>query len=427
MNPARADRRLFERQSGTAPTWANDSICGKHGLRTGRCRLTDSAAALVIVGGGPTGHAAVKAYRAAGAAGRVVMISEDTAAPYNRPPLSKDFLRGDSDEDGLPLEPPSFYSDGDTALMLSESVVAIDPLAKTVSIGSGGRISYQQCILATGCEPAELDVPGAGSALRLRWLDQARQLRDRAQTARSAVVIGSGFIGCEAAMSLAQRGLRVTMVSSEAAPQRSRLGMAASALITDWLERGGVQIHRSAKVIGIGGGGIVRLSNGVTLATDLVLSAVGIRPRIELAEQIGADLREGLVVVDERMRTSVPDVLAAGDVAMAYNTGAGRHLAVEHWGEAERMGEIAGTTAAGGWDRWSNPPGFWSEIGGHTLKYAAWGDGFDEALPVHHDNGGLTVWYVKDGATVGVLTSDADDDYDRGQSLVAAGSPPPRE
>ncbi len=388
--------------------------------------MTDSAAAaLVIVGGGPTGHAALKAYRAAGSAGRVVMISEDTAAPYHRPPLSKDFLRGESGEDALPLEPLAFYRDGDTELMLADSVVAVDPLARTVIFRSGGHLRYEKCILATGCEPVQLDVPGAGTALRLRWLEQGRRLRQRAQTARSAVVIGSGFIGCEAAMSLAQRGLSVTMVSPEPAPQLRRLGAAASVLITEWLEGEGVEIHREAKVVEVGQGRTVRLSDGAVLTTDLVLSAVGVLPRIELAEKIGADLRDGRVLVDERMRTSVPDLLAAGDVVMAYNTGAQRHLAVEHWGEAERMGEIAGTTAAGGRDQWSNPPGFWSEIGNHTLKYSAWGDGFDEAVPVHRDNGGLTVWYLKNGVTVGVLTSEADDDYDRGQVLVAAGSPSP--
>ena len=384
-----------------------------------------TAAALVIVGGGPTGHAAVQAYRGAGAAGRVVMISEDTAAPYNRPPLSKDFLRGESSEDELPLEAPAFYSDSDTELVLADSVVAIDPSARIVSLRSGGRIRYEKCILATGCEPAQLDVPGAENALQLRWLDQARRLREQAQTARTAVVIGSGFIGCEAAMSLALRGLRVTMVSPEPGPQLRRLGEAASSLIAVWLESAGVEIRREAKVVDIGAEGTVRLSDGAVRSTDLVLSAIGVAPRIELADSIGAEVRNGRILVDEHMRTSVPDVLAAGDVVMAYNTGAHRHLAVEHWGEAERMGEIAGSTAAGGRDEWSNPPGFWSEIGGHTLKYAAWGDGFDDAAAVRHENGGLTVWYLTDGAVVGVLTSEADDDYDRGQDLVAAGSPAP--
>lgn len=384
-------------------------------------------AALVIVGGGPTGLAALKAYRAAGASGRVVMISEDTAAPYNRPPLSKDYLRGESTEDTLPLEGQELFSEGDTELLLADSVVAIDAQARTVILRSGGVIAYQQCILATGCEPAGLDVPGGATVLRLRWLDQARELRDRAQAARSAVVIGSGFIGCEAAMSLAHRGLRVTMVTPEVAPHQRRLGEAASELVQGWLADAGVEIRTAAEVVEVGDQGIVRLSDGTVLSADLVLAAVGVEPRTELAERAGAALRDGRVMVDEHMRTSVADLLAAGDVVSAYNTGAGRHLAVEHWGEAERMGEIAGTTAAGGQDQWSNPPGFWSEIGGHTLKYAAWGDGFDQAVPVHHDDGGLTVWYVTEGVTVGVLTSEADDDYDRGQELVAAGSAPPAD
>jgi NADPH-dependent 2,4-dienoyl-CoA reductase/sulfur reductase-like enzyme len=229
-------------------------------------------------------------------------------------------------------------------------------------------------------------------------------------------------------MSLAHRGLRVTMVTPESSPHQRRLGEAASALVQGWLVDAGVEIRAAAKVteiVGVGEQGIVRLADGTVLSADLVLAAVGVEPRTELAEQAGAPLRDGRVMVDEHMRTSVPDLLAAGDVVSAYNTGAGRHLAVEHWGEAERMGEIAGTTAAGKQDQWSNPPGFWSEIGGHTLKYAAWGDGFDQAVPVHHEDGGLTVWYVTDGATVGVLTSEADDDYDRGQELVAAGSAPP--
>ncbi|MGI8591740.1 MAG: NAD(P)/FAD-dependent oxidoreductase [Nakamurella sp.] len=388
--------------------------------------MPDAAiAALVIIGGGPTAHAALKAYRKADSAGRVVMVSEDSVTPYNRPPLSKDFLRGESDEDVLPLESAEFYSDNRTELLLADSVTALDPRSRTVTTRYGTEIRYEQCILATGCEPASLDVPGGNTALRLRWLDQARRLRDAAQTARSAVVIGSGFIGCEAAASLAHRGIAVTMVSTEPLPQLHRLGPAAAELITGWLEGAGVRIHHGVQVTDIGNGRIVRLSDGTVLSADLLLSAVGATPRTELAEAAGAHLRQGRVAVDEAMHSSVANLLAAGDVAMAYNTGAARHLTVEHWGEAERMGEIAGITAAGGQAQWSDVPGFWSEIGDHTLKYAAWGDGFDEAIPVHHDDGGLTVWYVKNDVVVGVLTSRADDDYDRGQTLISAGAPVP--
>jgi NADPH-dependent 2,4-dienoyl-CoA reductase/sulfur reductase-like enzyme len=125
------------------------------------------------------------------------------------------------------------------------------------------------------------------------------------------------------------------------------------------------------------------------------------------------------------MRSSVPTVLAAGDAALAFNAAAGRHLAVEHWGEALAMGKVAGQTAAGADASWDEVPGFWSTIGGRTLKYAAWGDGFDQAALVDHGSGSFTAWYSRDGVAVGVLTHDADNDYERGQILIEQGRPAP--
>ncbi len=390
-------------------------------------------AELVIIGGGPTGHAALRAYRSAGGSGQVVMVSEDDTPPYSRPALSKDYLRGETDEQALSLAESELYLAVGNELLLAESVVALDAGARSVRTRTGREIGYVNCLLATGSDPAGLDVPGGDSALRLRWLDQARQLRAAAQVARTAVVIGSGFIGCEAAVALARRGIAVTMVSSEQRPQQARLGDAAADLIAGWLDEAGVRLHSGTEVANIAvvdpavvdgtAGRIVRLSDGTALSTDLVLAAVGVSPRAELAVQAGLELRSGRVVVDECMRTAIPGLFAAGDLAMAYHAAAGRHLAVEHWGEAERMGEIAGTVAAGGEAKWEDPPGFWSTIGDHTLKYTAWGDGFDEATADEHDNGGLSIWYSQNGTVVGVLTNDADDDYERGTELVRTGSP----
>lgn len=388
-------------------------------------------AGLLIVGGGAAAHAALAAYRKQGGPGSAVLVSEDDRPPYNRPPLSKDFLRGESEATSLPLDQPEFYSANDCELVLSSSVVALDPHARLVRTDSGREISYERCILATGSVPTTPSFPGAEHTLSLRWLDQAVRLRETAQSARSAVVIGSGFIGCEAAASLAARGLAVTMVSGEPQPQLRRLGTAAADLISGWLTDAGVRIRSDVQVAGVTAIGstrqerIVELSDGTTLSADLVLAAVGVQPRAELAEQAGLTVRDGRIEVDEHMRTSADHVFAAGDVVSAHNSAAGRHLSVEHWGEAERMGEIAGTVAAGGNAVWAQAPGFWSEIGDHTLKYAAWGDGFDLADPVRHADGGLTVWYSTAGVTVGVLTSNADDDYDRGPALVEAAAPVP--
>ena len=384
-----------------------------------------TVADLVVVGGGHAGHSAFSAYLKAGGPGPVILISEDDTAPYRRPPLSKDFLRGESGSDQLAMDPADFYTGGDNELLLDDAVTSIDTAKRMLHTRSGREITYRHCILATGSAPTPLDVPGGDTATGLRFLSEARELRDAAQSATTAVVIGSGFIGCEASASLAVRGIAVTLVSTSSGPQEKRLGPDASSLISGWLEDAGVRMHHNTGVREIEAGHVVRLTDGTELAADLVLNATGVTLRAELAEQAGAEVREGRVVVDEQMRTSVPGLFAVGDVALAMNTAAGRHLAVEHWNAAERMGEVAGTVAAGGEAHWAEPLGFFSLIGHHLLKYAAWADGFDEAIPVHHEGGGLTVWYARDGVTVGVLTSEADDDLDLGRKLLLQGAPPP--
>jgi NADPH-dependent 2,4-dienoyl-CoA reductase/sulfur reductase-like enzyme len=150
-----------------------------------------------------------------------------------------------------------------------------------------------------------------------------------------------------------------------------------------------------------------------------------VEPEAGIAAGAGLAVEAGRVRVDAHMRSSAAGVLAAGDVAFAFNAAAGRHLAVEHWGEALAMGQVAGRTAAGLEASWAEVPGFWSTIGDRTLKYAAWGDGFDDASLVDHGGGAFTVWYSHQGVTVGVLTHDADHDYERGRRLIEQRQPAP--
>jgi NADPH-dependent 2,4-dienoyl-CoA reductase/sulfur reductase-like enzyme len=382
---------------------------------------------LLVVGGGPAGHSAAAAYREAGGSGRVVIVSADAVPPYQRPPLSKDFLRGESDEDSLPLESAEFYRDNDIELWLSDAVNRMNLADGTASTQSGRVVSYSGCVLATGCHPHQLPVPGADhpTVLRLRFLGQAQLLRTAAARAGTVIVIGSGFIGCEAAVSLARRGLSVTMVSTEELPQLHRLGRGVAERISGWLADAGVRFHGSADIIEIREGRTVDLDGGESLTAELILTAAGATPESALAQQAGLKLADGRVVVDERMATDWPGVFAAGDVAFARNSAAGRALRVEHWGEALRMGEVAGRNAAGGDDSWSDVPGFWSQIGDRTIKYASWGDGYDSDDFVEHPGGGFTVWYGRDGVTVGVLTVNADDDDELGRMLIAQADPLP--
>jgi 3-phenylpropionate/trans-cinnamate dioxygenase ferredoxin reductase component len=386
-----------------------------------------TAERLVVIGGGPAALEAARSYREAGTDGEVVLVSGDEYLPYNRPPLSKDFLRGESQEDALPLEDWDFYRQHDIEVRLRTRAQALDTDSRVVTLSDGRTLSYGCCILATGASPKPLPVRGAeGSGVRyLRPRQQARELRAAAAAARSAVVVGSGFIGCEAAASLARRGLTVTLVSMEDGPQAARLGDAASQLLRVWLEEDGVSLRLGAQVEAIEDGR-VRLAGQASAEGDLLLVAGGVEPNAGIAAEAGLALEAGRVQVDDRMRSSAVGVLAAGDVALALNATAGRHLAVEHWGEALAMGRVAGQTAAGAEASWAEVPGFWSTIGDRTLKYAAWGDGFDDASLVDHGGGAFTVWYSQEGVTVGVLTHDADNDYERGRRLVEQRQPTPQ-
>jgi NADPH-dependent 2,4-dienoyl-CoA reductase/sulfur reductase-like enzyme len=387
----------------------------------------DIVAGLIVIGSGPAGKASAEAYREAGGAGRVVIVTADEAPPYDRPPLSKAFLRGESDADALAMESPSFYTDHRIELLVGEPATALDSSRAVVTTGSGRTIGFGRCIIATGCRPADLPVPGADhpAVMGLRSLRQGQTLRDAAQTASTAVVVGSGFIGCEAAASLAIRGVDVTMVTAEERPQSARLGQHAAGRLTEWLADSGVRVMAAAEVAEILDGTTLLTDDGARVRGDLLLSAAGVVPLSEIGERAGLRMDQNRIVVDEHMATNCPGIFAAGDVVLAHNAAAGRALRVEHWGDALRMGEVAGHCAAGQSDSWAEVPGFWSEIGDRILKYAAWGDGFDRDDFVQHKDGGFTVWYSTAGIVVGVLTHQADGDYDRGSQLILIGGQVP--
>ncbi len=177
-------------------------------------------------------------------------------------------------------------------------------------------------------------------------------------------------------------------------------------------------------------GRTVELVDGRRIEAASIVLGMGVSPRGELARAVGLPLHAGAVVVDGSMRADQASstgeaqcaVFAVGDVAYAYNACAGRHLRVEHWGDALGQGEVAGSVLAGETTEWDSVPGFWSTIGEHTLKYAAWGDGHDDARFEQHDDGAFTVWYSREGALVGVLTHERDEDYERGRELISAGA-----
>jgi 3-phenylpropionate/trans-cinnamate dioxygenase ferredoxin reductase subunit len=378
---------------------------------------------IVVIGGGPAGLAVVRAYREAGGDAELTLLCEEAEAPYERPPLTKGFLRGEMAREELPLEPPEWFVEHNVTLHLGSPASEIRPEHGEVVFGDGRRAAADVCVLATGSRPIRPAIDGADDpdVLLMRSIGDSERLAARAASVESAIVIGSGFIGCEAAASLASRGIAVTMLSTESSPQIERLGEAAAARLADWLAEAGVTLRMGVEVKAIEQAERVRLSDGGTCEGEVVLLAAGAAPDAALAARVGLELDDGALPVDAAMRSEHPFIFAVGDVAAAENCAAGRRLRVEHWGDAVAQGEIAGRVLAGTVAEWNQVPGFWSEIGSRTLKYAAWGDGFDEARLVEHGGGAFTIWYSSDGVAVGVLTHQRDEDYERGRLLIARG------
>lgn len=380
---------------------------------------------LLIVGGGPAGLAAARGYRKLRRDGEVAIVADEHRMPYQRPPLTKELLRGETGFDQLAIEDEDWLTEQRVQL-ISGRAVTLDANARTVELSGGRNLTYDTCLLATGAEPTRLPIPGADHprVRVVRTADHVRELLDRLSDGARVTVIGSGFIGCEIAASLRIRGHPVALVSDETAPNVARLGDEAAMIIREWLRADGVTLQLGTPVDRIEpGGDMATVIAGVRrIEADVIVMAAGVSPRSELAAQAGVEVGDGAVVVDASMRTGRDGLLAAGDVCQARNLTAGRALRVEHWGDALTQGEIAGATAAGADVGWDSVPGFWSTIGVRTLKYAAWGDGYDQVRVERDHDRAFTAWYGADGKIVGVLTHAADDDYEHGAELIAQGA-----
>jgi 3-phenylpropionate/trans-cinnamate dioxygenase ferredoxin reductase subunit len=381
---------------------------------------------LLIVGGGPAGLSAARAYRQAGGGSPVAIVTDEGRMPYNRPPLTKQLLSGEMEEAELPLEEETWLAEHAVGL-IDGRAVAVDPTAREVVLSGGRRLRYAQLLLATGAEPVRLPVAGADDpAVRvLRTLDHLRELQIRLIGGAQVIVIGSGFIGCEIAASLCRGGHPVTLVSDEAAPNARRLGADVAAELAGWLREDGVSLRLGCPVQAITRHGrtLSLQAQDERLEASVIVMSTGVAPRSELIGPHLPDLPNGAIPVDAAMRTSLPNVLAAGDVCLAVNAAAGRPLRVEHWGDALSQGAVAGRTAAGQPAAWAEVPGFWSTIGGRTLKYAAWGDGFDDVAIRRAGQGGFVASYGREGRLVGLLAHGDDAAYEQARHQIAAGAP----
>ncbi|HET7570390.1 MAG TPA: FAD-dependent oxidoreductase [Gammaproteobacteria bacterium] len=315
----------------------------------------------LIVGGGAAGEAAAEMLRREGYEGPVMILSDDSAPPCDRPNLSKDYLAGTAQASWIPLREPRYYQDHNIALRLNTRVAAIDPGAARVILADGTDLHYGALLLATGAEPVRLKLPG-GDLPHVRYL---RTLADSEAIiaaveggARRAVVIGASFIGLEVAASLRNRDVEVHVVAPEARPLERVMGEALGDFVRTLHESKGVHFHLGQTASAVDADHVT-LQNGERLAADLVVVGVGVRPRTALAEAAGLEVDNG-VLVNEYLETSAPNIYAAGDIARWPDRRMGERMRVEHWVVAQRQGQVAARNMLGAKEAYTAAPFFWS-------------------------------------------------------------------
>jgi len=372
---------------------------------------------LIIVGGGLASARAIRTYRDAGGDGSVALISSDSAIPYHRPPLSKHYLRGETERDETMVEPHEFYDENDVELLLETEVLGVAPGDRAITTDDS-RLRYRKLLLATGALPRRLDVEG--TALRgvftLRSLGDSTVIREAAQEVRDAVVVGGGFIGMEVAASLTERGLDVTLVCRDADVFSQLSSPEISDHLVSLYRDRGVDVVRGDEVRAFRGRSrldTVELHSGEPLGVGLAVVGIGVEPAVGFLQGSGIAIDNG-VVVNERFETNAPGVYAVGDVAHFVDPLFGRSRRIEHWSNANYQGSEVGrilAEAPGGYDTVST---FFTESFGLTLK--VFGDTSrhdDRVARGSFDDGHAVVFYLDAGRLVGTLHTGQDDETEQ--------------
>ena len=333
---------------------------------------------VVIIGGGAAGNAAAEMLRRQGFEGSVTMLSADTALPYDRPNLSKDYLVGTASEDWIPLRSAKFYKKHNIDVRLTTRAVSIDTVERAVALSDGSRMDFDALLIATGADPVHLDIPGAGLPLvhYLRTYDDARNLIAKIPNTKRAVVIGASFIGLETAASLRKRGIEAHIVGPQSRPLERVLGPELGDMVKSIHEENGVIFHLGTSASAIERDAVI-LKTGERLSADLVVAGIGVRPNVELAKDAGLTIDNG-VVVNRYLQTSVPGIYAAGDIARWPDPRSGLQIRVEHWVVAERQGQTAALNILGAREPFDAVPFFWSQHYDVTVSYVGHAQDWDK-------------------------------------------------
>jgi 3-phenylpropionate/trans-cinnamate dioxygenase ferredoxin reductase subunit len=378
---------------------------------------------VLIAGAGHAGFQLAASLRQHGFAERICLINDEAHLPYQRPPLSKAYLKGEGRPDSLMFRPDKFYRDQNIEL-LGDRVVSIDRSARRLSLASGSTLDYGHLVLATGARNRLLDIPNANleDVRYLRTLDESEALRQRISSGQRVVVVGAGFIGLEFAATARAKGLEVDVV--ELGPRV--MARAVTAEISAFFEQrhtaSGIRIHFGVQATGIEADGVavtgVSLSDGRHIPADLVVVGVGVLPNVELAAEAGLPVASG-VIVDEQLRTADPDISAIGDCALFASPRFGAPLRLESVQNASDHARCVAARLTGDARTYDGLPWFWSDQGPDKLQIAGLTTGYDRVV-VRGDagQGSFSAFCYKSGRLLGVESVNRASDHVFGRKIL---------
>ena len=386
-----------------------------------------TAQTFVIVGANLAGGAAASTLRQEGFDGRVVMIGAEAHPPYERPPLSKQYLRGEQTENAYLRQPP-WYEENQVDLLLSTRAERVDPEARVVRLEGGETVPFDKALIATGGRNRRLTQPGADlpGVHQLRTIEEADAIRAEVEPGRRAVIVGAGFIGSEVGASLRKLGVEIDVIDQGRLPLLRVLGPEIGQIYADIHREHGVRFHSEQGCKRFEGDGRVEAvvtTAGTRIECDFVVAGVGIEPATEVVEGTDVEVENG-ILVDQWCRTNAPGVFAAGDVANHSHPLFGRRLRVEHWDNALKQGAAAARNMMGKDLPFDDPHWFWSDQYEYNLQYLGHAIAWDELVVRGSLEGrSFVAFYLKDGLVEAVVGLDRGRDVRRSTGLIRARRP----
>jgi 3-phenylpropionate/trans-cinnamate dioxygenase ferredoxin reductase subunit len=389
--------------------------------------MAERRADFLLVGGGLASAHCAAELRKRGAEGSILLVGREPEPPYERPPLSKEYLRGEAGREEAYVNPPSWYEENEVELRSGTNVMSLDPATRTAKLQGGDEVSFDKALLATGAMVNILRVEGAENEgiHYLRAYGNSDAIRADAEAAEHVVLIGGSYIGAEVAASLTAKGAKCTIVTLEDIALSRSFGEDAGRWFHELLESKGVTVHGGEQLEAYEGDGRVRgvvTKSGLAIECDTVIVGAGVRPDAMLAQRAGLEVDDG-IVCDSKLESSAAGIYAAGDCCSYESVIHGRRLRVEHWDVAMQQGMHAACNMLGEDADYEVVPYFFSDLADWaSLEYVGPASEWDEEIwRGDRDGGEFSVWYLKDGRVAGCLSVARPEDLAEARRLLAAG------